>query len=332
MSLAESLMIKFAENTGLNSDRPPKRYLWTDAFAVCNFIQLNKKTQNPLYKQLAIDLIRQVHETLGKHRDDDEREGWLSGKEHPTKKGLRIGKPLPERTIGEHLNQRLEWERDGQYFHYLTKWMIALIKTGRFVKEKKYMRWAIELLEASKAFIHDERMYWKMSIDLSRPLISSQGQHDPLNGYVTYKVINKYTEKDLTQHIEEIRKLMERVRLTTSDPLGMGELLVDAYRLYQMKEDSDLISKIINAVHSQLHLYRATTHTLAFRELGLAIGLEASKKMDVLHSYQKISQEITNYWTNHRNWKEHCEINMVMLATALEPDEFLSIQTLNEKA
>ena len=28
-------------------------------------------------------------------------------------------------------------------------------------------------------------MYWKMSIDLTRPQVSSMGQHDPLDGYIT---------------------------------------------------------------------------------------------------------------------------------------------------
>jgi hypothetical protein len=29
-------------------------------------------------------------------------------------------------------------------------------------------------------------IYWKMSIDLSRALVPSMGQHDPLDGFVTY--------------------------------------------------------------------------------------------------------------------------------------------------
>ena len=37
---ATSLMTGFAERTGLTSDRPQQRYLWTDAFAVCNFLGL----------------------------------------------------------------------------------------------------------------------------------------------------------------------------------------------------------------------------------------------------------------------------------------------------
>jgi hypothetical protein len=34
---------------------------------------------------------------------------------------LRIGKQLAERRPGERFDERLEWERDGQYFHYLTR-------------------------------------------------------------------------------------------------------------------------------------------------------------------------------------------------------------------
>ena len=33
------------------------------------------------------------------------------------------------------------------------------------------------------------RMYWKMSIDLSRPAVRSEGNLDPFDGYVTYKLL-----------------------------------------------------------------------------------------------------------------------------------------------
>src|SRR3954471_17110034 len=39
---AAELMDGFAERTGLTSALPPKRYLWTDAFAVCNFLALQR--------------------------------------------------------------------------------------------------------------------------------------------------------------------------------------------------------------------------------------------------------------------------------------------------
>ena len=327
MKNAEQLMLEFSKNTGLSSDKPPRRYLWTDAFAVCNFIQLFKNTEDETYKQLAIDLVDQVHSTLGKHRKDDRegRIGWLSNPEHPTKKGLRIGKSLPERKKGEPINQTLEWERDGQYFHYLTKWMIALAHMGEFLNEDKYQLWAVDLLEASLSFIHGDRMYWKMSIDLSRPLISSMGQHDPLDGYVTYKLVNRHTEKDLVEHIKRMSTLMQSIRLPTTDPLGIGGLLVDAYYLHQMKEDTDLVSQIIKAADYGLQLFNPLNHTLAFRELGLAIGLEAAKKMVKLPAYWPIETGIIDFWLNHQDWKEHVEINQVMLATSLIPDEFLKV-------
>jgi hypothetical protein len=47
--------------------------------------------------------------------------------------GLRIGKPLKERGANEPIDESLEWDRDGQYFHYLTKWMHALCRAAFLV-------------------------------------------------------------------------------------------------------------------------------------------------------------------------------------------------------
>ena len=58
---ALDLMRRFAQRTGLTSDRPLERYLWTDAFAVCNFLGLGET-------ELALRLVNQVHHTLGRHR------------------------------------------------------------------------------------------------------------------------------------------------------------------------------------------------------------------------------------------------------------------------
>jgi len=124
---ATLLMRQFAERTGLTSDRPTRRYLWTDAFAVCNFLGLARLTGERSYADLALRLVDQVHHVLGRYRADDTRAGWISGlgeregEAHPTRGGLRIGKALPERGPGEPFDQGLEWDRDGQYFHYLTK-------------------------------------------------------------------------------------------------------------------------------------------------------------------------------------------------------------------
>ena len=146
ISDASALMLGFAERTGLDSDSPPRRYLWTDAFAVCNYLGLARATGKQHYKELALQLIDQVHHVLGRHRDDDPRRGWISGlniqegESHPTRGGLRIGKQLPERGETDPFDERLEWERDGQYFHYLTRWMHALDCVARVTGNADYVR------------------------------------------------------------------------------------------------------------------------------------------------------------------------------------------------
>ena len=100
---AARLMDEFAERTGLTSERRQQRYLWTDAFAVCNFLGLARSTGEHRHLELALQLVDQTHRTLGRHRNDDPRDGWISGlnaaeaEVHPTRGGLRIGKELPER-------------------------------------------------------------------------------------------------------------------------------------------------------------------------------------------------------------------------------------------
>ena len=169
---AAAILDEFAARTGLTSAAKPRRYLWTDAFAVYTWLGLGRV-------DLAQRLVQQVHEVLGVSRDP----------EHPTARGLRIGKPLPERAPDEPFDPELEWERDGQYYHYLTKWMHALERSARVTGEERYHRWAVELAQAAhRAFAYPPggptRLYWKMSIDLSRPLVPSMGMHDPLDGLV----------------------------------------------------------------------------------------------------------------------------------------------------
>ena len=130
-------MAAFAQRTGLSpATEHPQRYLWTDAFAVCNFLELSERTGDQEYRRYATELIDQVHRVLGRFRYDDNRRGWISGldeqegRRHPTLGGLRIGKPLKERGADEVLDEQLEWDRDGQYFHYLTKWMHALCQAA----------------------------------------------------------------------------------------------------------------------------------------------------------------------------------------------------------
>jgi len=94
---------------------------------------------------------------LGRFRRDEDRRGWISGldeearRRHPTLGGLRIGKPLRDRGADEIIDERLEWDRDGQYFHYLTKWVHALCRTAFVMRSHECAQWAGELAQRPKS-------------------------------------------------------------------------------------------------------------------------------------------------------------------------------------
>ena len=121
----------------------------------------------------------------------------------------------------ETIDERLEWDRDGQYFHYLVKWMHALDCVARTTGESRYAEWAIELAKVVHAsFVHAsppanrKRIYWKMSIDLTYPLVAAMGQHDPLDGLVTCEQLMATASRfddfpaalDLSREISDFRE------------------------------------------------------------------------------------------------------------------------------
>lgn len=382
-------MTGFAERTGLIPPaRPPRRYLWTDAFAVCNYLELFRQTGEEHYQEDAMRLVSQVHKVLGRHREDDSRHGWISGldeqegEQHPTRGGLRIGKELGERGPDEPYepyDDHLEWERDGQYFHYLTKWMHALDCLARVTGDAVYNRWALELAKTAHArFTYTpwdggpKRMYWKMSIDLSYPLVPSMGQHDPLDGLVTYqqlhatavKLGDPYADSPLGAEIAEMIVMCEGMTWRTDDPLGIGGLLSDAYRLTQLMisanlRESDRLVLLLRDAELGLKAFvrsrslnASADYRLAFRELGLSIGLHAIVKMQKaieqhpekfsnpqelqaslsgLGRFLPLIKSIEDFWLEPGNqqshtWTGHCDINSVMLATSLAPDGHLVLQ------
>ena len=382
--MARSIMTEFADLTGLAGGQAPKRYLWTDAFAVCNFLELYRQTGEEEYRRLALRLVEQVHHVLGRHRAGDPRTGWISGlsesegERHPTRGGLRIGKPLNERQPDEPFDERLEWERDGQYYHYLTRWMHALHRVSRITGDPNYHRWAMELAKTAHArFTYrptssaQKRMVWKMSIDLSYPLVPSMGQHDPLDGLITYQQLKATAPPaaeqtdwpDLDAEIADMAGICAGKNWTTTDPLGLGGLLTDAYKVAQLivhyhLKQVDLLETALEAALVGLQAYasqdplRLPFHfRLAFREFGLSIGLRAVERIQglvevnprifgertelqaqlaALKRYMPLAERIEAFWLEqpHReaeSWLAHREINMVMLATSLAPDGYLKL-------
>jgi hypothetical protein len=376
-----SIMLDFAAATGLSGNAHElRRYLWTDAFAVCNFLELYRQAGEAIHLETALKLVAQVHFVLGRFSPGDVRHGWISGLdeqsgyEHPTCGGLRIGKKLAERKLDEPFDERLEWDRDGQYFHYLTKWMQALARVSSVTGDGRYLRWALELAKAAHAgFTYEpavgktRRMYWKMSVDLSRPLVASMGHHDPLDALLTYiqlraasvRFHDVLSETDLDIEIADCQSMCAGRNWATDDPLGTGSLLVDAWRLALIRAGSDiavgveLVSVLADCgagleafEHSGILGFPAVQR-LAFREFGLSTGLHALVRLSELSErypgrfslperrqltrllkFSYLSGVIEGFWLQspHQqvaSWRNHADINSIMLATSLAPHSYL---------
>ena len=126
--------------------------------------------------------------------------------------------------------------------------------------------------------------------------------------------------------------------------------------------DQQLRDELLAAALSGLRYYavsgelrRPVDYRLAFRELGLAIGLQSIEPMwqivnddsshsstspelraqlQALREYVPLRNDIESVWRNpehHRStaWSEHRDINEVMLATCLVPEGFLVTSALN---
>jgi hypothetical protein len=378
LKTARQLMAEYTEETGLGQEGgPPRRYLWSDALAVCNYLALFRRTGDAEYIRLAHRLIDQAHHVLGRHRPDDERSGWISGldeqagEEHPTAGGLRIGKEHNERKAEEPIDENQEWRKDGQYFHYLTKWMHALHQFGAVSEDPRYQRWAMELAKvAHGAFSYQsasgkKKMYWKLSIDLSYPLVLSMGHHDALDGFVTYRQLQAAAREevriDLREEAEELAELCKEKGWATEDPLGTGALLFDAHRMVQMMVrgetiGGELLENVLAAAQVGLESFTVRSpfrlpadYRLPFRELGLSLGIKSlpmmqrlmaeypqlfsppcGRRMALLLRHLPLAERIDAFWveTDQRgsaNWQEHRQINQVTLASSLLPDGFLNL-------
>jgi hypothetical protein len=177
------------------------------------------------------------------------------------------------------------------------------------------------------------------------------------------------TEMDLSAldaAIIDLANMCQGVNWTTPDPLGLGGLLTDTWRLVQLQSTEaqiplpGLLQDMLDAAMVGLSIYMRdnsmhlpAAQRLAFRELGLAIGLQAVERTETLVSrrpelfnsesrlgtllnalqhYLPLQEQIERFWLEPQNrkvpsWTEHGDINMVMLATSLAPDGYLDLQS-----
>jgi hypothetical protein len=160
-----------------------------------------------------------------------------------------------------------------------------------------------------------------------------------------------------------MREMCADLQWATSDPLGIGGLLTDAFKLLQLIDTRHLqesarlaallgdIEYSLRAFVTQNPLSLPAEYRLAFRELGLTIGLHAISRMQKriaqnpgnfsavqqltillndLTAFRHVHEFIESFWLQpaHResdNWRDHADINNVMLATTLAPDGYLQL-------
>lgn len=359
----ESVYGKFTSITDPEAWSPPPnsgghrgRYLWTDAFGVLNFITLHKESartanetpQDHRYLTLARRLVETVHDVLGHTRDGKARLPGASA-ENPLGGGLRIGK------IDE-----CGPDADGQYHHYLTIWMFALNRLSLATGDPTYNRQAIALAKAihPRFFINRDserpRMVWKMAMDLSEPLVASEGNLDPIDGYVIFRLLQAAeaaTEQAdrgdeahvLADEIADYKRVMARKgdHFVSTDPLDLGMTLWTAH-WFSEKEDwaahlaGMCFEQIYQLFEINRYLERNIQHRLAFREFGTCVGIqchaEQTTEKDRAVDLKVYSDGIIKSWAPYMDLSMSIEstpedlrpITKVMYASALLSGAFRS--------
>ena len=186
------------------------------------------------------------------------------------------------------------------------------------------------------------------------------GQHDALDGLVTCLELasepgaDAETRAAMSAALTDYAAMVDASALVTTDPLGLGGLLVDACRLATLMQGTTLpdgaaLLELVLAAAAQglrrgldgAALSGPAAARLAFRELGLAIGLGAIERLrgngpatgvslNQLLGASALRNQLIGFWLDpsHRQgpgYQDHADINDVMLATSLHPDGYLDL-------
>ncbi|TMW59988.1 hypothetical protein Poli38472_000030 [Pythium oligandrum] len=297
------------------------RYLWSDAFGVCGYISLfyanNRDTK---YLDQADHLIGAVHNDLGRSRQPPHARLGEATDDRPTLGGLRIGKE--------------EEQDDGQYFHYLTKWMFALNRMSVARNDPVYNNWAVDLARvAHSKFVirglggRPLRMIWKLSVDLQHATITSEGNLDPFDGLVTFLLLQRHsTDKSVLQdEIADMMRLVDRKLPTfaTFDALDSGEALWLAQWFIDQPWSKELHRIALSSVD---RLFRSgrfdfpAAYRLMFREMGTILGLKVA--MPSIHDesgqWHARVDKVMAFWAANVYSRDE-DITPLMYAAALHP-------------
>lgn len=224
---------------------------------------------------------------------------------------------------------------DGQYHHYLTIWMFALNRLSMASKDSKWNEYAVSLAKAihPRFFVGRDterpRMVWKIAMDMSRPLVTSQGNLDPIDGYVIFRKLQAASggKETLKEEIGDYQRVMERKgkHFVSSDTLDLGMSLWTSHWMDQREEwAADLAKRCVSQMRQLFengYLEGNPRYRLAFREYGTAMGIGCAKPDDYL---EKQRQKIVDIWEQYKSSTpgDLRPISEVMRAAAIVPGAF----------
>jgi hypothetical protein len=262
-----------------------------------------------------------LHRQLGYRSYLDEAE-WLVGEVDRVlgrARGIRIGEAS---------------DRDGQYFHYLAKWLFALGRLGQLKGE--YRNRAIALAhDIHRAFvIPGMGVIWKMKEDLSGPYPGfGLGSLDAFDGYVVYRLLD---EQALAREIAEMRDLVERHyrQLSIDQDLGLGMMLWlahffpdEPWARVQIPRSLAMLDRMwIDPPGYFCRAPRLPHLKFAFTNYGISLGLQAVQR------HPDRVARINAFFDAYRSGDEYDReaITHVMACTSHFPGEFLRRNWLPE--
>ena len=296
-----------------------RRYLWTDAFGVMALVSIaeiyqaqNQATNAELYRRAANQLITVVHQSLGVPRSLDLPDAAMTRDSNsPTGYvGLRIGKVDSQKETDYGMRY------DGQYWHYVDKWLLALARAG-------HVEDGIRIAKSCFPYFFDGTgIRWKLNVDASPPeVLQGRGSgvsDDDLVALIVFSILENarttYDMPSLSKEIDRLKQILRGYRpRMTDDPLGWGlEAMYDQFLEGHPRRRS------LAALHERAldpsHL------SLPFRLYGAMIGARiAGNSVAPPKEVDKLIQMSLDYEARaeKRGIEEHSSINRVMLAMCL---------------
>ena len=318
-----------SNEAGICFDGRQRRYLWTDAFGVLAYTSIAEVHQREgnvqeakKYRQAANILIDTVHRCLGSPRSEKIEDAMLpdSSSLSPTGfVGLRIGKVYSKQKTDFGMTY------DGMYFHYIDKWLLALMRSDREEDAIKIAKSVFPYFfePGPKRDGEFGGIRWKLSVDASPPINSCNGNganDDTLNACILFSILEEHRTSDkipsLRREITMLKKSLRGYtpRVSSNDPLGWGlEVLFDQFIEGNPRMNA-LASTYPNVVNKS-HL------SLPFRLYGALIGAKIAGKnvvpIEKVDALIELSKSHEFEFLSKNDNEEHSSINQVMLAMCM---------------